>query len=772
MTFAGITGYSSESENNYMIEILSIKLTTTLNSWIHNVVAYNSSIGFYVNNGDYRNTTSEPRTLEMVNMTYRDSVIDYSVSLILLEEIYTQEDVYISFENIEFSNLTFLSGGNMMSLKQQMRHPVNITNLYMEDIVGGSFLVEATNKQSLDNPTIIHLHNFTTSNVNLEFSSLILTLQGGELYVYDSQLSNIFWFEEGAVLFAGFRDTTVAFHNTLFQNNTSINGANFNIEDSSVVKWYGCTFSDNFAVQGGVLVAREDGYFELYNSTITNNYALSYSAFEIFNSAEVSIVDNCTINRNEVITQAEILSEINVRWSKLWFLTQEFKTFINERLDVLSIIASKYAFGSIYGAFIIRNYTRISEQAYTIDSFSSTVTVEDTSFDTIELVESTVKFSNTNFTFSGTNITGITAANNSEFAFITGSLDSKLDFNNIKFYENSVPLIEFRDSSDLENGIFNTISDIEVFDWWSPRYTIVLDDVGGIAISDIRLYNISTNADTIFFTRESEISSLDNLQANNISKNILGVKKTNIISANNVTITNWLQGITLTDESNIALNQSTFMNLGTLTELVGGALQIVDSNLTVSRSTFSNNRGYSGAAIKLDCVAGTVCSYMIDMNNFTSNTAIESGGAIYYNMFRPVMLSNIFDSNTAQYGKDIASYPIRIGFSNSLSTSIYLTNVGSGIQYNESLVLALYDYDNQVYNLDSFSQISIKSIGSDTGVSGINNVKVENGVSDFQDIAFSASPGSINIPFSVSSKAIDTSKLNTVYSNINNVSVN
>ena len=55
----------------------------------------------------------------------------------------------------------------------------------------------------------------------------------------------------------------------------------------------------------------------------------------------------------------------------------------------------------------------------------------------------------------------------------------------------------------------------------------------------------------------------------------------------------------------------TFEYLGSVSTSKGAALNIDDSNLTISETTFTHNKAVSGAAIELDCLASFECSYTI-----------------------------------------------------------------------------------------------------------------------------------------------------------------
>lgn len=57
------------------------------------------------------------------------------------------------------------------------------------------------------------------------------------------------------------------------------------------------------------------------------------------------------------------------------------------------------------------------------------------------------------------------------------------------------------------------------------------------------------------------------------------------------------------------------------------------------------------------------CYYLIANSTFINNSAGINGGAINYNYNKPVFLgNNTFSNNSAQYGKNIASYPVFINY--------------------------------------------------------------------------------------------------------------
>ena len=152
-------------------------------------------------------------------------------------------------------------------------------------------------------------------------------------------------------------------------------------------------------------------------------------------------------------------------------------------------------------------------------------------------------------------------------------------------------------------------------------------------------------------------------------------------------------------------------------------------------------------------------------STFIRNTATRQGGALHYDYVRPSLRNNLYQNNSALYGPNIASYPVKIKLVNSTQDEVYLSNVGSGITYPQTLHLGLYDYDDQIMVLDSTDQISISPVDQQSSdVSGINVGLLNQGSTSFDSIAFISSPGSVNVQFKATSKVIDEDKIQNVFS--------
>ena len=163
-------------------------------------------------------------------------------------------------------------------------------------------------------------------------------------------------------------------------------------------------------------------------------------------------------------------------------------------------------------------------------------------------------------------------------------------------------------------------------------------------------------------------------------------------------------------------------------------------------------------------------------STFIQNTAIRQGGALNYNYVRPTLSDNLYENNSALYGPNIASYPVKIKLVNSTQNDISLTNVGSGLAYDQILSLGMYDYDDQIMVLDSSNKVTISAVDIITSsISGTNVGLVNQGVVTFNNLRFISIPGSANIHYQITSNVIDTNKIMNVFGQAisdNNIVVN
>ena len=225
-----------------------------------------------------------------------------------------------------------------------------------------------------------------------------------------------------------------------------------------------------------------------------------------------------------------------------------------------------------------------------------------------------------------------------------------------------------------------------------------------------------------------------------------------------------------------SISNSNFTNNGNSTQRLGGEISISQSVVTIQNSSFTNNTAIDGGAINFGCTSVTNCNLTLNTLTFTDNNAVSQGGALHYDYVRPSFYGIQYINNTAQYGENIASYPVKIKIVNSSQDDLNLNNVGSGLTYNETLNFGLYDYDDQIMVLDNSDQLTISAIDTQvSSIAGINVGLLNQGVTSFDTLQFISTPGLTNIHYRITSKVIDSDKIQNVFGQSisdNNIYVN
>ena len=276
------------------------------------------------------------------------------------------------------------------------------------------------------------MNNVTVDSVNAKFDSFLVLQAGVVVWVTDSSFTNTNWYEEGSVLFAGTKLTHTTITNTIFENNTALLGGVMFIEQQSVVNWTNWTFNNNFAVEGGVIAVSTDGYFIFEQSQFTNNFAIAGLVVNIFISAIESRLVTSTITNNIFVDSGLILSEINNNCSLLWFISNDFKIYLQNNTEVLDVFESTYAITSIFGN-IKAIQTNVSEQDQFVNAYSSTVSLEQVNIQNVNLTDPVIKASLSVVNGSSIIVNSVSNLGNSSSPFISCSIDSTINLNSLNY---------------------------------------------------------------------------------------------------------------------------------------------------------------------------------------------------------------------------------------------------------------------------------------------------------------------------------------------------
>ena len=754
LSFTNISSSTSDSSNNYMMLISDMDITTSYPSAIQNITVNNWSTGITKIESLFGNMT-DGNMLLIKDVVVSDYSVSSSIDLITLTTLSTYDPYAIVFSNMIFSNLEFEQGGNILNFEHLLGAPVQIIDSEFMNIVGGKINVESFTTNIANLSTSLIMSNITVSNVNAQFGSFIVLQTGATVSISDSNFANINCYEEGSVLFAGTKLTQTTIVNTIFENNTALLGSVMYIEQQSVVSCNNWTFTNNFAVEGGVIATSDNGYFKLSDCYFGNNIAIAGLIVSIYNSATESSIISSTIMSNIFTSYEQVISEISSNCNFLWFISDDFKSFLSSNTEMLNVIESSYSIKSIISNLNILQ-TQVYEQNQFVDAYSSTVVMNSVNITNITFTQSVIKISLSTLNVSDIIVANVDNPSNSRNSFLSCSIDSSIYIDGIDYSQSQASLM-------LLNNAIGKVNKLSITSADSISSLILIDESYELELNSLSIRNVSSQAESIINIKNSATFQINNATVSDIDKLIIRSSNSDISRADSLNFTNWHQGIRIIDHSHLSLNSSTFQNVGRQDVIYGGAIQTVDSNATIDNSMFEHCQAKQGGWLALLCSKDILCSYNIRNNEFINNFAEMKGGTMYYDMYRPELDNNIYSNNSAQYGDNIASYPIKIKLNNIDSDLIKLENVVSGQAYPTSLEFELVDHDGQVILTNNISTIKINSVTNNTSLDGTLVVAVQKGVAIFNELILIAKPGSKNVEFQISSDAVDDAIIDLQY---------
>ena len=126
-------------------------------------------------------------------------------------------------------------------------------------------------------------------------------------------------------------------------------------------------------------------------------------------------------------------------------------------------------------------------------------------------------------------------------------------------------------------------------------------------------------------------------------------------------------------------------------------------------------------------------------------------------------------SNSAQYGSNIGSFPVKIVLKDSSETNYTIFDVPSGlILENTSISFDLVDSEGQKMNLINEGTIKIVPVTIIASVASTDYAKINNGTVMFDNMIFKAKAGYLNAQYKLTTKAIDSQISSLVQSNSGN----
>jgi predicted outer membrane repeat protein len=212
----------------------------------------------------------------------------------------------------------------------------------------------------------------------------------------------------------------------------------------------------------------------------------------------------------------------------------------------------------------------------------------------------------------------------------------------------------------------------------------------------------------------------------------------------------------------------------------GGAIYSESMHFEMKNNVFVNNsadsayylfdglqkqRGEGGAVYSV-CAYLVFCSETISNNTFVRNSAEVKGGAIYWADYFPIINNNYMRDNSAVYGDDVASFPIKLvmmsknnTFANYLNSEAVplvasLDNVGSGHVLEQTLKFGLVDHYDHIVSIDNLSGAQLFTDDTVLNIGGTTLVLATAGVFTFTQLIFNGQPTSTQ-HFRVTTTGVD-----------------
>ncbi|CAI2370232.1 unnamed protein product [Moneuplotes crassus] len=744
-----------QDENSAIFDINALNMQGNPNSTLENIDISNCGISV-LKFGSILNNNTLPSIFELKNFTVRDSVLTSTRSIISTSNLESDADFTLKLNGFYSSNVTFESKGDLLFFDHGLVNPVIVENSVFTNLKSVSITLRGSDSV----PNIVRevsFKNCTFSNIYSISQSLVRVSEQATVNFIGSSFDSVSSSSDWSGIVEATSSSITKFYNTNFTRNAAVTSTLFNVQLDAYLECNSCFITHNFGISSAVISVLTDGYFKFSNCIITENIAIQKPIGQIVDAAKVSIIDRTQIFNNSIITPSVFDQETSGVCSQLCFLDQRLIDYINNS-QLQSIPEGFELIEIVSGSLEIINNTQIYHQNGILNVFMSSLKMAGSILRNINFTNTPVKLTSSIFELQDMLLTNIQDNSANEIFLVND--ESQIIARNITYNNSNTRLLRVL-SGKAELSIF-TASNITDFDNLAFFFSCQ-----SVKISDATLSDLKAKSDQIIKIESSLNVSLDSLFINSLQQIAILISKSMVESIRNMNISNCTKAFKIV-KSNVNLIESSILNNngGQNNFIKGGAIKIIDSTITISNTSLSNNIADIAGAVDFECSSTVVCKLEINNSTFQNNSASIQGGAINYNLKRPKLLDSCFINNSAQYGPDLASYPVKIRLKNDLNSNIELSGIGSGVAISSPLEIALLDYDNQEMNLNNEDQIGIfTQIGSSASVEGINSFPFKSGIANIEGIIFVSQPGSKNVTFNAHTSAIDSKKVSTAFPN-------
>jgi len=162
----------------------------------------------------------------------------------------------------------------------------------------------------------------------------------------------------------------------------------------------------------------------------------------------------------------------------------------------------------------------------------------------------------------------------------------------------------------------------------------------------------------------------------------------------------------------------------------GGAVAVFNYKVWITGSGFDGNRAREGAGLWLDCLVVDMCGFSISDSDFWNNSAVVKGGGVAWTTVKPLLANLTFSDNSAQYGQNVASYPMQIVLDSVQGRSllpVLISDYPPGQATPVILTASIVDHYGQVYTIDNSSTAALGAINTFSSVLGTFKVSAVQG---------------------------------------------
>ena len=223
--------------------------------------------------------------------------------------------------------------------------------------------------------------------------------------------------------------------------------------------------------------------------------------------------------------------------------------------------------------------TNVYEQNQFIDAYSSTILMNSINVTNITLTQSVIKTSLSTLNGSDIIVSNIDNPSNSTNSLISCSTDSSIYIDGLSNSQSQASLI-------LLNNVTGSIANINTISSTSISNMIQIDDSYGLELTSLSISNVSSHTESIILIKDSSAFTMQNISVSDISQLAVILSNTYMSRAYNISFRNCLQGIRLIENSMMDIDLSTFINVGSSEVIYGGAIQAINSNVTINNSEF------------------------------------------------------------------------------------------------------------------------------------------------------------------------------------------